>query len=179
MKRMFALLAAGLFLAGACVIFAQATAKDAEKNEITPVPPVVKNTPRVMETTDISVEEEEAEELAASQEDIELLALLTMAEAEGEPEYGQRLVIDSVLNRVDCDAFPDTIYEVIWQKNQYAGMYGERIKRCYVKEELVELVKEELANRTNDEIVYFRTGRYSDYGEPLFQIGNHYFSSYD
>ena len=176
MKRIFAWLAVTLFVAGSCLIFVRAVSNGTEKNEITPVPPVVKNDPPGVEITDISAEETEPE---VAQEDIELLALLTMAEAEGEPEYGQRLVIDSVLNRVDCEAFPDTIYEVIWQKNQYAGMYGERIKRCYVKEELVELVKEELADRTNDDIVYFRTGRYSDYGEPLFQIGNHYFSSYD
>lgn len=68
-----------------------------------------------------------------TREEIELLALCTMAEAEGECEQGQRLVIDSVLNRVDNPHFPDTISEVIWQKNQYAGMYGDRITRCYVK----------------------------------------------
>ena len=35
-----------------------------------------------------------------TQEEIELIALVTMAEAEGECEYGQRLVIDTILNRV-------------------------------------------------------------------------------
>lgn len=29
-----------------------------------------------------------------------------MAEAEGEPEEGQRLVIDTILNRVDDPCFP-------------------------------------------------------------------------
>lgn len=52
-----------------------------------------------------------------SDEDVALIALMTMTEAEGEPEEGQRLVIDSVLNRVDDPHFPDTIYDVIWQPN--------------------------------------------------------------
>lgn len=98
---------------------------------------------------------------------------------EGECEQGQRLVIDSVLNRVDNPHFPDTISEVIWQKNQYAGMYGDRITRCYVMDELVKLVEEELENRTDYDVVFFNADHYSDYGVPMFQVGNHYFSSYD
>lgn len=134
-------------------------------------------------STDILLEEEpeptpEPEPLA-TREEIELLALCAMAEAEGECEHGQRLVIDSVLNRVDNQHFPDTISEVIWQKNQYAGMYGDRITRCYVMDELVKLVEEELENRTDYDVVFFNAGHYSDYGVPMFQVGNHYFSSYD
>lgn len=134
-------------------------------------------------STDILLEEEPAptpeQEPLATREEIELLALCTMAEAEGECEQGQRLVIDSVLNRVDDPHFPDTISEVIWQKNQYAGMYGDRITRCYVMDELVKLVEEELENRTDYDVVFFNAGYYSDYGVPMFQVGNHYFSSYD
>lgn len=65
------------------------------------------------------------------------------------------------------------------QKNQYAGMYGDRITRCYVMDELVKLVEEELENRTDYDVVFFNAGHYSDYGVPMFQVGNHYFSSYD
>lgn len=134
--------------------------------------------PMVAEEVSVEPEEELAEPLA-TQEEIELLALCVMAEAEGECEYGQRLVIDVVLNRVDDPHFPDTIYDVIYQKNQFAGMYGDRITRCYVKDELVQLVKEELENRTNEDVVFFRTGHYHSYGVPIFQVGAHYFSSYD
>lgn len=133
-------------------------------------------------STDILLEEEPAPtpepEPLATREEIELLALCTMAEAEGECEQGQRLVIDSVLNRVDNPHFPNTISEVIWQKNQYAGMYGDRITRCYVMDELVKLVEEELENRTDYDVVFFNADHYSDYGVPMFQVGNHYFSSY-
>ena len=130
-------------------------------------------------STDILLEEEPEPEPLATREEIELLALCAMAEAEGECEQGQRLVIDSVLNRVDNPHFPDTISEVIWQKNQYAGMYGDRITRCYVMDELVKLVEEELENRTDYDVMFFNAGHYSDYGVPMFQVGNHYFSSYD
>jgi len=114
-----------------------------------------------------------------SEETVELIALMTMAEAEAEPEEGQRLVIDSVLNRVDDPHFPDTIYDVVWQPHQYSGMQPPRIDRCYVKDELVQLVREEIANRTNYDVVFFRAEHFSDYGIPMFQVGNHYFSSYD
>lgn len=120
-----------------------------------------------------------AEESPVSEADIAIIALLTMAEAEGECEEGQRLVIDTVLNRVDDPHFPDNIYDVVYQKNQYSGMQLPRIERCWVKDELVQLVREELENRTDYDVIFFRTERYSDYGVPMFQVEHHYFSSYD
>lgn len=120
-----------------------------------------------------------AEENPVSEADIALIALLTMAEAEGECEEGQRLVIDTVLNRVDDPHFPDNIYDVVYQKNQYSGIQPPRIERYWVKDELVQLVREELENRTDYDVIFFRTERYSDYGVPMFQVEHHYFSSYD
>lgn len=114
-----------------------------------------------------------------SKEDIELLALVTMAEAEGESEEGKRLVIDTVLNRVDHGRFPDTISDVIYQKGQFSSMWNGRSNRCYVSDDICKLVEEELESRTNTDVIFFHAGRYSDYGSPLFQVGNHYFSSYN
>ena len=99
-------------------------------------------------------------------------------EAEGESEYGQRLVIDTVLNRVDSEHFPNTVHDVVYQKNQYSSMTGERVTRCWVKEELCELVRSELKERTDYDVVFFRTKHYHSYGVPLFQVGSHYFSKY-
>ena len=109
-------------------------------------------------------------------EDIELIALLTMAEAEGECEEGKRLVIDTVLNRVDSDEFPNTVKDVIYQKNQFTSMWNGRVDRCYVMEEICQLVEEELESRTNSEVVFFHAGKYGKYGTPLFSVENHYFS---
>lgn len=113
-----------------------------------------------------------------NEEEIRLIALLVMAEAEGECETGQRLVIDTVLNRAEHPRFPDNIHDVVYQPNQYSGMEPPRRNQCWVKDELVRLVREEAANRTNSEVIFFRTGRYGKYGAPMFCVGHHYFSSY-
>lgn len=122
--------------------------------------------------------EEHMEEEILSREEIELLALVTMAEAEGESDLGKRLVIDTVLNRVDHDRFPDSVHEVIYQKNQFTSMTNGRVDRCYVREDICQLVKEELRSRTNRDVVFFTAGNYGNYGTPMFQEGNHYFASY-
>lgn len=115
-----------------------------------------------------------------TEEEIELIALVTMAEAEGESEYGKRLVIDTILNRVDHEwsYWPDSVSEVIYQKGQFSSMWNGRVDRCYVMEEIVQLVREELENRTNYDVVFFMMGGYSSYGTPEFKEGVHYFSSY-
>lgn len=122
--------------------------------------------------------EAEVESDILSQEEIELIALVTMAEAEGEPEHGQRLVISTILNRVDHAGFPDTVHGVIYQKNAFSSMWDGRADRCYVREDFIELVRDELKNRTDANPIYFRTGHYSKYGNPLYQVGDHYFSSF-
>lgn len=114
-----------------------------------------------------------------TEEEIELIALVTMAEAEGESEKGKRLVIDTILNRVDHEYWPDTISRVIYQPHQFTSMTNGRVDRCYVDEDICELVREELLSRTNYDVVYFTAGAYGKYGEPMFNIGNHYFASYD
>lgn len=110
------------------------------------------------------------------QEDIELIALVTMAEAEGECEEGKRLVIDTILNRIDSDQFPDTVHDVVYQKYHFSSMWNGRVDRCEVREDICKLVKEELEHRTNCDVIYFNADGYSAYGIPMFQVGNHYFS---
>lgn len=122
--------------------------------------------------------EEIVDEELATIEEIELIALITMAEAEGECELGKRLVIDTILNRVDSEHFPNTIKEVIYQPNQFTSVYNGRVDRCYVTDYICQLVEEELRLRENSEVVFFTAGRYSDYGVPMMQVENHYFSKY-
>ena len=115
--------------------------------------------------------------------EVKLLALLMLCEAEGESEYGRRLVIDTVLNRVDSDRFPNTITEVIYQKSgryvQYEPMCTNRQYQVTVKDSDIELVKSELLNRTNYDVAYFRTGHYTGgiYTSAMFKEGHHYFSA--
>ena len=118
------------------------------------------------------------EETTMSNEEIELIALVTMAEAEGEPEEGKRLVIDTILNRVDHERFPNTVSDVIYQKDQFTSMWNGRLNSCYASDDICKLVKEEVKSRKDSNVIFFRTSRYSDYGSPMFQVGHHYFSSY-
>lgn len=125
------------------------------------------------------IQETVSPEDLVSEDDIELIALVTMAEAEGECEEGKRLVIDTILNRVDSEHFPDTISDVIYQPNQFTSMWNGRLSRCEVRDDICVLVREELNSRTNYDVIFFTAGRYSNYGVPLFQVEHHYFSSYD
>lgn len=129
------------------------------------------------ETEAIIETEPEPEIDILTEDEIELIALVTMAEAEGEPVEGKRLVISTILNRVDHASFPDTVHGVVYQKNQFEAMHNGRVDRCYVREDIVELVRDELKNRSDFDTIYFRTGHYSKYGTPLYKVGNHYFSS--
>ena len=124
------------------------------------------------------------EEYRLSDKDIELIALITLAEAEDQPELGQRLVIDTILNRLDHEKhWPDTVKGVVYMKNAFSVTTNGRLERCStyfkgdVKEKLIKLVKEELVEKTNSEVVYFRMSRYSDYGKPYEKVGDHYFST--
>lgn len=133
-----------------------------------------------VQETEVTVTiEEECKEEILSDEDIELIALVTMAEAEGECEEGKRLVIDTILNRVNSEYFPDTVYDVIYQKSQFSSMWNGRVDKCYVRDDICELVREELKQQSNYEVMFFTAGNYGRYGTPMFQVGNHYFSSYE
>ena len=146
--------------------------------------PIIENEPEEiieMETNnEESISEDESvvneEIIGLSQEEIELLALVTMAEAEDEPEEGKRLVIDTILNRVNSERFDNTVEEVIYAKGQFSSMWNGRIDRCYISDEIVKLVKEEVNEQVDYEVLYFTADHYGLYGEPMFSIGNHYFS---
>ena len=107
---------------------------------------------------------------------LEVMALCVMAEAGGECEQGIRLVVDTILNRVDSKEFPDNIMEVIYQPYAFSCVDNGMIDRVEPTETVFRIVNEELENRTDYRPLYFRTGRYADYGKPLYKVGNHYFS---
>jgi hypothetical protein len=111
-----------------------------------------------------------------SAEDIDLLARMTLAEAEGESEEGKRLVVDTILNRVDSPSFPNSIRGVIYEKHQFTSINNGRMDRMIADKYIINLVKEEIDNRTDKSVIFFRTKRYHSCGVALFKCGNHYFS---
>ncbi len=185
--RAFGAILTVIFLAVFCFIMIACAINNNTKPEATWNEPVYVTTgPMVMNTPTFAVgamasTEPKVEEwiYPLSEEEIDLIALVTMGEAEGETELGKRLVIDTILNRVDDAHFPDNVTDVIYQPNQFSVMWNGRIDRCYIMPEIVELVKEELLERTNCNVIFFMAGGYSKYGKPLFQECCHYFSSYE
>ena len=141
----------------------------------------VEETPYIEETetyiipTETMTEEQiEEEEMMDS---LELLAQLVEAEAGNQDQIGKRLVVDVVLNRVDSENFPNTIEEVIYQTNQFSCVADGGLERAGYRmtEEDYDIVMAEIYERLNYEVLFFTAGDYSQYCEPLFQHGAHYF----
>lgn len=128
-------------------------------------------------TGDISAESEPEPVYPLTDEEISFIAQVTMAEVEGQSEFCKRLVIDSILNRVDDSRFPDTVYDVVYAKNQFEVMVNGRFERCYAREDIVELVKEELINRTDAHVIFFNSIGFNDWSVPMYQEGDMYFSA--
>lgn len=130
------------------------------------------------ETTETEIMETVETTYSYSATDDEIMLLARVAEAEaGYVEEGRRYVIDTILNRVDSDIFPNTIAGVVYQKNQFAVITTGAIWNVSITEDRLDLVKEELTSRTNYEVGFFRAGYYGPYGTPLFECGGNYFST--
>lgn len=111
-----------------------------------------------------------------TEDEINFIARVVMAEAEGESELGKRLVADVIFNRVDSPRFPNTVNGVLYQKHQFQCLRDGRINQCPVKSEFVEIVRQEMNKRTNADVFFFRTKRYHSFGTKLFKEDHHYFS---
>lgn len=109
--------------------------------------------------------------------DINLMAHMVQAEAGNQCEYGQKLVIDCALNRVESEYFPDTISEVINAPKQFAVVANGAIRKVTPTDAVYDLIRQERKERTNNEVVYFTAGGFNPSGEPWQKIGDHYFST--
>lgn len=115
-----------------------------------------------------------------TEEEFELLANLCRAEAGNQGVLGMRYVVCCVLNRRDSEDFPDSIREVVFQKRngraEFSCTTDGGLQRWQANEESREAVRLELAERSNDKILFFRTGHYHGFGSQLFRYKDHYFS---
>ena len=113
-----------------------------------------------------------------SDDEYDLLARCVEAEAGSEGLLGKQYVVDVILNRVDSYIYPDTITDVILQKNQFEVVSNDRIYDIVPTEETYEAIDKELNYRQDSEITLFRTEYYHKFGTPKFQYKHHYFSIY-
>lgn len=70
------------------------------------------------ETEPLVVSQYEA--ITLTEEEMDLLAKIVWLEARGESFEGQQAVVEVVFNRMLSEYFPDTLTEVIYEKNQFS-----------------------------------------------------------
>lgn len=63
-------------------------------------------------------------------DDVTLMAHLIASEARGETIDGMCAIANVVINRVEMDAYPNTIHDVIMQDNQFASLYNDVSADC-------------------------------------------------
>lgn len=116
------------------------------------------------------------------EDEAEMLMKIAMAEAEGESTEGKALVMMVVLNRVWSDSFPDTIEEVIFQKNQFSPVReGGRYYTTEPNEDCKKALEMVMGGWDESQgALYFEAVRNGDSWhsrnlEFLFQYGGHKF----
>lgn len=86
--------------------------------------------------------------ISPSKEEIEMLERIVEAEATGEDIKGKILVANVILNRIEAKEFPDTIEEVIFQKDgkvyQFSPISDKRYWKVKVTKETKEAVQRAL-----------------------------------
>lgn len=117
---------------------------------------------------EITLQEMEPEYvIRVSEQDIECLMRIVEAEAGCEDRIGKLLVANVVINRVRDDAFPDTVTEVVYQRNsqsaQFSPVSNGRINTVKVTEETREAVYSALLGEdVSQGALYFVARKYAD-----------------
>lgn len=101
-----------------------------------------------------------------TEEDYTNLLRIVEAEASGEDETGKLLVANVVINRVRDEDFPDTITEVIFQKNkgvtQFSPVSNGRFWEVEISEETISAVNRALSGEdVSQGALYFAARKYA------------------
>lgn len=125
------------------------------------------------------------------QADLEVLLRIVEAEAGCEDEDGKLLVANVILNRLNSDRFPDSITEIVFQRENGVAQFSPTVDGSYnkvqISEETVNAVGRALAGEDISQgALYFAARKYADsesmrwFDEKLtllFQHGGHEFFS--
>jgi len=113
-----------------------------------------------------------------SEEDINLLAKITVSEVGNQPYECKVACVKTVLNRVNSYLYPNTVKGVLEAPNQYNATYNDRFNQAELNDELISVIYDAYFNTYSypDDMFYFRTDYYHEGYIPYIQIGNTYFS---
>lgn len=141
---------------------------------IAPIPDVIPEPPNTAERIIKNVESSIKDMAELTDEDIDYLARVVYAEAGNQGLYGQQLVVDVILNRVDSPRFPNDLISVLNQPCQFSVVGSGSIWTKTPTEETYEAIMLELEERQDYDILFFCAGGYN--GNPAYKYKDHYFS---
>lgn len=109
--------------------------------------------------------------------EMEVLARCVEAEAGNQSIDVKRAVISVILNRVDDDAWPDTIGEVIADPYEFATYWNGAMDEVEPSVSTYEAISLEMETRSYPGLFYFDMDAYLPYGTPYARMGDLYFST--
>ena len=132
---------------------------------------------------------EQTKKYQLSDKDYEALVRIVEAEAGGEDQNGKLLVANVVLNRVNNERFPDTVWDVVMQREQGIAQFSPtvdgRYQNVHVSDDTVEAVERALYGEDISQgALYFCAREKADSDRlkwfdrkltRLFSYGNHEF----
>lgn len=135
--------------------------------EIQEGPPIVLNRDDDTQTAPDAPEDTETapavyKDISVSEEDGKLLEAILWAEANNQCFDGQKAVIEVIFNRVLSPEWPDTIYDVLSQKGQFATWKSRnKVKPTEVQSDVIaDVLRETETVLPSTDYVYFdRKGR--------------------
>ena len=139
--------------------------------------------PVEVEVKEVEVVEQESTEetvyrVSLNKEERELLYRTVYCESGNQSIEAQEMVALTILNRLESDKFPDTLHDVIYQKNQYEVTEWNGFESYGWTEQVEQAVENALIeNRHPSDMYYFRNGYYHSFGVPYMQSGDLYFST--
>lgn len=117
-------------------------------------------------------------EFSLNEEEFRLLCRTTYCEGGNQSSNTQTLIALTILNRVKSDIFPNNIYDVIYQENQYSVTKWNDFDQY----EWTALTESAVINALNENnyprnLYYFRTKHFHYFGVSYMQADDLYFST--
>lgn len=110
-----------------------------------------------------------------TEEEFENICRIVMNEAGGESYRCQVAVAETIINRINCDFFPDEVEAVLYQSNQYSHAENGEITDS-VREAVTQVLEYQIFDT---DMMYFRSDYYHNFdeSEDYIEIDNMFFST--